>query len=542
MPPDGFHRRGRASEAQRLRCGVPVVPVPGPRSCLPGPLAAGPALGGPPHPGHRRPSAAWPSAPTATSTSPRWRTRRSSAGCSWSSSSTSSTGSSASSMPGAWRATRASARRARGSSPWPASWPSSSCCSASHVAVAQPIFLANDVIEDITGNAGDDTEIADLEALASANADFTSSTSRSSRSSPPSTRTPRLGSCRPRAEPSQARRHRGGPAEQRGHAERQGLGRQEAPEHPARGRRWRASGGVQLPDGHDDRGQHRPGHRPRGLHLPAARHDRASRCPRSWPAARALGGKYNNKINTLYTVARGRPDLFPGNDRERGFEALMGALGTLYGLDIDYYVAVDLNSFRNVVNTLGGVVVDVQLPVYDPEYPADDGRGKLKLYIPPGMVKMNGQQALAYARSRHTTSDFDRSARQQRVITSVRDQTDLARPPRAGRPRPSSSRRSARTSRRTSRPSCCPGSCRWPRRSTSTAARTSCSPTAPASSTVCYPCGPQGLWVLKADVATHPLRRPERLLHATGSRPAPSTSSRRRAPSSTSSTATAART
>jgi hypothetical protein len=104
----------------------------------------------------------------------------------------------------------------------------------------------------------------------------------------------------------------------------------------------------------------------------------------------------------------------------------MGALGELYGLDIDYYVAVDLSSFRSVVNTLGGVVVDVQLPVYDTGYPSDDGRGKLKLYIPPGMTRMNGQQALAYARSRHATNDFDRSARQQRVITSVRDQSDLS--------------------------------------------------------------------------------------------------------------------
>ncbi len=147
--------------------------------------------------------------------------------------------------------------------------------------------------------------------------------------------------------------------------------------------------------------------------------------PRNWPAYSAFGGAYNNKINTLYTVARGRPDLFPGNDKERGYNALMGALGELYGLDIDYYVAVDLNSFRSVVNTLGGVVVDVQLPVYDDGYPSDDGRGKLKLYIPPGMARMNGQQALAYARSRHATNDFDRSARQQRVITSVRDQTDL---------------------------------------------------------------------------------------------------------------------
>ncbi|MEA2026791.1 MAG: LCP family protein, partial [Chloroflexota bacterium] len=147
--------------------------------------------------------------------------------------------------------------------------------------------------------------------------------------------------------------------------------------------------------------------------------------PKSWGAYRALGGKYNNKINTLYYQARANPSLFPGNDKQRGYNGLMGALGELYGLDIKYYVAVDLNSFRAVVNTLGGVVVDVQLPVMDVGYSTADGRGKLKLYIPPGMTRMNGQQSLAYARSRHGSSDFDRSARQQRVVTSVREQTDI---------------------------------------------------------------------------------------------------------------------
>ncbi len=147
--------------------------------------------------------------------------------------------------------------------------------------------------------------------------------------------------------------------------------------------------------------------------------------PREWGAYNYYGGKWNTKINTLYSWARSQPSLFPGNDKNRGYKALMGALGELYGLDIKYYVSVDLNSFRQVVNTLGGVVVDVQLPVMDYGYATGDGRGKLKLYVPPGMRKLNGQDALAYARSRHGSSDFDRSARQQRIITSVRDQTDI---------------------------------------------------------------------------------------------------------------------
>jgi LCP family protein required for cell wall assembly len=142
--------------------------------------------------------------------------------------------------------------------------------------------------------------------------------------------------------------------------------------------------------------------------------------------ARAVfGNDYAGRINSLYITARLRDDLFPGNDRQRGYRALMGALSTLYGLDIQYYVSVDLNSFRGAVNALGGVVVDVQLPLLDRGYSASDGRGHLKLYVSPGIQRMNGQEALAYARSRKSTSDFDRAARQQYVVDGLRGQIDL---------------------------------------------------------------------------------------------------------------------
>src|SRR4029453_6311424 len=48
------------------------------------------------------------------------------------------------------------------------------------------------------------------------------------------------------------------------------------------------------------------------------------------------------------------------------------------------------------------------------------------LYIPSGYQHMDGTQALAFARARHKTSDFDRAQRQQRVITSLRQQVDPA--------------------------------------------------------------------------------------------------------------------
>ena len=105
----------------------------------------------------------------------------------------------------------------------------------------------------------------------------------------------------------------------------------------------------------------------------------------------------------------------------------MDTLGSLYGLQINYFVSVDLNGFREAIDALGGTMIDVQLPVNDPFYPADDGRGYLKLYIPPGYHYMDGAEALAYARSRHGLgNDYIRAARQERVVTSVREQFDLS--------------------------------------------------------------------------------------------------------------------
>lgn len=147
--------------------------------------------------------------------------------------------------------------------------------------------------------------------------------------------------------------------------------------------------------------------------------------PASWPAAAQWGGVYPLKINSLWTKAVGSPGLFPFPDATRGPEALKGALGQLLGIPIRYYVSVNFAGFRSVIDTLGGVMIDVQIPVEDYSFPTDDGRGAIKLYVPPGFQLMSGEEALIYARARHQTNDFDRSQRQQRVIVSVRAQTDL---------------------------------------------------------------------------------------------------------------------
>ncbi len=143
------------------------------------------------------------------------------------------------------------------------------------------------------------------------------------------------------------------------------------------------------------------------------------------PARNVFGSTYRGKINAWYTQVQNRPDLFPGTDANRGFNGVKAILGELYGIDIRYYVEVNFDGFRKVIDALGGVTVNVQVPVSDDHYPGDDGRLQ-RVYIPAGVQHMSGQEALIYARSRHSSSDFDRGSRQQRILLSLREQTDVA--------------------------------------------------------------------------------------------------------------------
>jgi LCP family protein required for cell wall assembly len=216
-------------------------------------------------------------------------------------------------------------------------------------------------------------------------------------------------------------------------------------------------------------------------------------------AAAAYGGVYPSKINTLYNAAKARPDLFPGPDKTRGYQALMDTLGSLYGLQINYYVSVDLNGFREAIDALGGTMIDVQLPVNDPFYPADDGRGYLKLYISPGYHYMDGAEALAYARSRHGLgNDYIRAARQERVVTSVREQFDLAtllQPGVLG-----NLLKTLSSSVRTNIPgNALPGLISLAQ-SIDLNRRVSLVLSPPSYGTVCYPCPPSNLWMIKPNV------------------------------------------
>ncbi|MFL5770982.1 MAG: LCP family protein [Chloroflexota bacterium] len=137
-------------------------------------------------------------------------------------------------------------------------------------------------------------------------------------------------------------------------------------------------------------------------------------------------GVYPKKINALYTSVRNRADLVAGTNRTRGYNALKATLGNLYRLDVKYFIEVNFDGFKQVVDALGGVTINVQIPVSDESYPSDTGR-LARVYIPAGIQHMTGAEALVYARSRHSgQGDFDRAARQQRVLTSLREQANIA--------------------------------------------------------------------------------------------------------------------
>ena len=143
--------------------------------------------------------------------------------------------------------------------------------------------------------------------------------------------------------------------------------------------------------------------------------------PADSPARAVYGDVYGGKINSLCMAAQQRKDIFPSGC----FGTIKEVLGALYGLDIKYYVEVNFEGFKQVVDALGGVTINVQMPVVDDYYPTDKGKLQ-RVYIPSGIQHMTGEEALIYARSRHGSSDFDRGQRQQRVILSMRQQADVA--------------------------------------------------------------------------------------------------------------------
>jgi len=100
-----------------------------------------------------------------------------------------------------------------------------------------------------------------------------------------------------------------------------------------------------------------------------------------------------------------------------------------FGISINYYAWVGLDGFVKVIDTVGGIDIDVIHPITDDQYPDDvnnhtqDIYGYKRLYLAPGPQHLGGIEALEYVRSRHAdlVGDFGRSARQQQVLKQLKN-------------------------------------------------------------------------------------------------------------------------
>lgn len=119
----------------------------------------------------------------------------------------------------------------------------------------------------------------------------------------------------------------------------------------------------------------------------------------------AIPGHGQDKVNSAFTL--GGPQL-----AQRTIEDLLG-------IKINSYFLINFEAFTKIVDSVGGVMVDVKRPIRDESYPTADF-GVERLDIRPGPQLMNGDVALKYARSRHDSNDFSRSRRQQDVISAMR--------------------------------------------------------------------------------------------------------------------------
>ncbi len=105
---------------------------------------------------------------------------------------------------------------------------------------------------------------------------------------------------------------------------------------------------------------------------------------------------------------------------QESLKELARELGNQLGIVIQYTAKVDFTAFVEGVNALGGVDIDVPHDIVDPEYPGPDYTFET-FSIQKGPQHLDGETALKYARSRHSTSDFSRSARQQQLLQALGD-------------------------------------------------------------------------------------------------------------------------
>lgn len=129
------------------------------------------------------------------------------------------------------------------------------------------------------------------------------------------------------------------------------------------------------------------------------------------------------RINALYRDFK-YSLIRDGLSKEEAGRAAMQELATelsnFFGIGLHHVVKVDFIGFVQAVDAVGGIDIDVPEDLYDPEYPGPNYTYQT-FSVLEGRQHFDGETALKYARSRHSTSDFDRSRRQQDILQALAD-------------------------------------------------------------------------------------------------------------------------
>lgn len=124
-----------------------------------------------------------------------------------------------------------------------------------------------------------------------------------------------------------------------------------------------------------------------------------------------------NRINSIYGLSK----EYYNDNSSKALEFTTATIGGFIDIDIQYYAKVDFTAFKEIVDAIDGIDVTLNEPFYDPEYPIEELGLYTTFSLPSGENHLDGETALKYARSRHSTSDFDRALRQQQIIAALKD-------------------------------------------------------------------------------------------------------------------------
>ena len=127
-----------------------------------------------------------------------------------------------------------------------------------------------------------------------------------------------------------------------------------------------------------------------------------------------IPGVGQDKINSAYNYGV-KAD---GSNAAAGISILRDTVESVFGVPIDGYVLFDFNGFKDVVDELGGVDIDVPNKIVDTAYPTED-YGVKTVTFEQGEQHMDGETALEYVRTRHSDSDDGRRDRQMQVMLAL---------------------------------------------------------------------------------------------------------------------------